>query len=197
MILVLPLIGLLLYYLIQACQKVGQGLRNQQQEKTQALTISDDHDDWDLPALPAAVTADDDDAVDYEDNLLDSPASTPVPFLRGDTVPTAALYIQPTGAAAAAAAVSRWAPTAMVHHDWGASHPEYGKPVKKATWTLAEKAWIQAWIQAHPDQVTGHSRCLKDIQADPDARAIFHSIHVLCGARLRAGFEAAMKSSAM
>jgi hypothetical protein len=189
LILVLPSIGLLLYYLIQACQKVGQGLRNQQQEKT------DNHDDWDLPALPPATV--DDDAVDYEDNLFDSPASTPVPFLRGDTVPTAAVYIQPTGAAAAAAAVSRWAPTAMVHHDWGSSHPEYGKPVKKATWTPAEKAWIQAWIQAHPDQVTGHSRCLKDIQADPDARAIFHSIHVLCGARLRAGFEAAMKSSAV
>jgi hypothetical protein len=189
---VFPLIRFPSYDLIQACQKVGQGLRNQQQEKAQAFSISDDHDDWDLLALPAVA---DDDAVDYEDSLFDSPASTPVPFLRGDIVSTAAVSVQPSGAAAAAAAVSRWAPIPMVHHDWGARHPEYGKPVKKATWTPAEKAWIQAWIQAHPDQVTGHSRCLKDIQADPDARGIFHSIHVLCGARLRAGFEAAMKCS--
>ena len=46
-----------------------------------------------------------------------------------------------------------------------------------------------------PDQSTGHARCLKDIQKDPAARAIFHSIHVLDGARLRAGFDAAVNCS--
>ena len=91
--------------------------------------------------------------------------------------------------------VNRWAPTTLLHYDFGVQHPDYKKPVKRATWTPEEKDWIRTWIKAHPDQVTGHARCLKDIQADAAARAIFHPIHVLDGARLRAGFDAAVKCS--
>jgi hypothetical protein len=136
-----------------------------------------------------------------DDDFFVSPSSSPVPTLRNAAVPIAvakaAVSAAVSSQSAAAAAVNRWAPKAMVHFDWGQRHPDYNKQVKRATWSIEEKAWILAWIKAHPDQVTGHARCLKDIQADAGARAIFHSIHVLDGARLRAGFEAAVKCSAV
>ena len=158
-----------------------------------------DDDEWDLPAFPAAATAGGDAADD--DDFFASPSSTTVPTLRNAAVPialaAAAVSAAVSSQSAAAAAVNRWAPKAMVHFDWGQRHPDYNKQVKRASWSIEEKAWIQDWINAHPDQVTGHARCLKDIQANAAARAIFHSIHVLDSARLRAGFEAAVKSSVL
>lgn len=158
-----------------------------------AQEIEFNEEEWELLSIAAGAAADgeaDDDVFD-----IHSLASTPLPsHCTVPVTPPAAVSIPPT---ATPAAVNRWAPKAMVHFDWGQRHPDYNKQVKRASWSIEEKAWILAWIKAHPDQVTGHARCLKDIQADPAARHIFHSIHVLDGARLRAGFDAAVKSSAV
>ena len=172
------------------CRNRGLGLRHQPEVAPPATSddLNDDDDvDWDLLDIAVAATADG--YGDADDNAFDIHSLSSTPLL---VTPPAAVPIPP-----APAAVNRWAPTTLLHYDWGEKHPDYKKPVKRATWTPEEKAWILAWIKAHPDQVTGHARCLKDIQADAGARAIFHSIHVLDGARLRAGFEAAVKCSAV
>lgn len=196
-----------IYCIFQICsRKAGDGLLIQQQQQQlqekmpvpSSIEVMDD--DWDL--LPLA--ADDGDlnadatSTELDDFFVDhflskTPAGihheVAVPILVGAPVLT-----PPTPVKQFAAADNRWAPTTMVHYDWGKRHPLYGKDVKRAAWSDEEKAWIRDWIKAHPDQPTGHAKCLQDIRADPAARAIFHTIHTFDGARLRAGFEAVMRS---
>ena len=182
------------------CRNRGLGLRLQQQEMAPpppptSDDLNDDDDvDWDLLDIATVDCEADDNAFDIH-SLSSTPLVATPP--AAVSIPPAAVSIPPAAVSIPPAAVNRWAPTTLLHYDWGEKHPDYKKPVKRATWTPEEKAWILAWIKAHPDQVAGHARCLKDIQADAGARAIFHSIHVLDGARLRAGFEAAVKCSAV
>jgi hypothetical protein len=186
----------LLLYLHQVCR--NRGLLQQQEMAPPPPTSDDLNDDdevdWDLLEI---------DTVDCEDegNTFGIHSLSPTPLL---VTPPAAVPIPPAAVSIPLGAVSippaaenRWAPKPLLHYTYGERHPDYNKHVKRATWTPAEKDWILAWIKAHPDQPTGHARCLKDIQEDPAARAIFHSIHVLDGARLRAGFDAAVKCSAV
>lgn len=89
----------------------------------------------------------------------------------------------------------QWAPSGYCHTIWGQQHPDFEKTTaKRAVWSIAEKEWIQRWIQAHPGRETGgYAKCLQDIRADPSARCLFHPLHVLDSSRIRSGFEAAMK----
>ncbi len=159
----------------------------QTSQHVQASTPEVNEEDWELLAIAAAVDVDGDDG--HNDIGFDFHSLSSTPLTHVAITPPSAESIAPTDAAAS----NRWAPKPLLHYTYGERHPDYNKHVKRATWTLAEKDWILAWIKAHPDQATGHARCLKDIQEDPAARAIFHSIHVLDGARLRAGFDAAVK----
>jgi hypothetical protein len=174
------------------CRKAGEGHRQQQvQASTPCIEVNEE--DWELLAIAAAADVDGDDGHNDIGFDFHSLSSTPVSSVTPPSsvsIPTAAVLPIPPGKQ-----VNRWAPTTLLHYDFGVQHPDYKKPVKRATWTAEEKDWILSWIKAHPDQVTGHARCLKDIQADAAARAIFHPIHVLDGARLRAGFDAAVKGS--
>lgn len=90
---------------------------------------------------------------------------------------------------------AQWPKTgSYVTHSWGIHHPEYERVnPKRVTWTAEEMAYIRAWIDSQPVEVSRErlaTRCLAAIQKDPVARAIFHEHHVLGSGRLRNGIDA-------
>jgi hypothetical protein len=82
--------------------------------------------------------------------------------------------------------------------DWGKDHPDYGKSLKKASWSCPEVGWVADFCE---NKVAGNpsakktivAKCLKAIQKDPEAMRIFHANHVLNSSRLRTGYRLAME----
>jgi hypothetical protein len=80
---------------------------------------------------------------------------------------------------------------------WGTLHPDLnrmtasGRPAMRARWTDEEVEWINGWVRQHCTVFTKNrvSLCLKDIQRDPAAIAIFHPNHTLDTCRLKEGFD--------
>ena len=81
---------------------------------------------------------------------------------------------------------------------WGIDHPEYGREnPKRVTWTAEETAYIGAWIDSQPAEMSRErlaTRCLAAIRKDPSAQRIFHEHHILGSERLRNGIEAYFRS---
>lgn len=77
--------------------------------------------------------------------------------------------------------------------DWGTSHPDYGTEKATAQWTQNEKQYLGSWCtrfrERFPDTNNVVARCLKHLQSDPYAVAIFHAHHTLNSARLRNGLR--------
>lgn len=90
--------------------------------------------------------------------------------------------------------------------EWGTGHPDYEKstqkeksPLKRATWTKKEVAYIADYcnqkIKMNPDaKSTIVASCFQHIQRDPEAIPIFHRIHVVDSGRVRSGYRIAMKA---
>lgn len=82
-----------------------------------------------------------------------------------------------------------------LYNDWGLKHPERSLTSnKRVTWSNAEIDYIRNFytktIKANPAaEKTIVSRCLKAIQADQNARHLFHRNHTLTSARLRHGYR--------
>ena len=77
---------------------------------------------------------------------------------------------------------------------WGTAHPDFDEDGQslRAQWTEAEIDYIDHWYRTI--NVDGNtnllaSRCLKWLQACPDAYPIFHEIHTLNSRRLLAGIN--------
>lgn len=77
--------------------------------------------------------------------------------------------------------------------DWGTIHPDYNTTKPTATWTIAEKHFVGTWCanfrQEHPGSSNAVAKCLKHIQAHPEAISIFHQYHTLDCTRLRNGLR--------
>lgn len=82
------------------------------------------------------------------------------------------------------------APQAQVL-DWGTRHPDYATTKATATWTHEEKQYVGTWCAnyrlRYPESSNAVAQCLKHIQRDPEAIAIFHKFHTLDCTRLRNG----------
>jgi len=100
---------------------------------------------------------------------------------------------------------NRWAATVAVPPiQWGTKHPvkmmnEHGKRVARAKWTDEEVTYIYKWckmqMRTNPCVSFKVSKCLSHILADPDAIAIFHSLHTLDSSRLMTGFKKLQEKS--
>ncbi len=81
---------------------------------------------------------------------------------------------------------------------WGVDHPQFSKEnPKRVPWTAEETAYIGAWIDSQPAEVSRErlaTRCLAAIRKDPSAQRIFHQHHVLGSERLRNGIDAYYRS---
>ena len=76
--------------------------------------------------------------------------------------------------------------------EWGANHPDYDphKLARRAQWTEEEMAMIDHWftnvnINGNTNLVS--ARCLKWVQACPDAYPVFHEIHISSSSRFKSG----------
>lgn len=81
------------------------------------------------------------------------------------------------------------------YNDWGVKHPNRNVANnKRVKWSDEEIGYIRAFyyrtIKVNPEaEKTIVSRCLRAIQGDSKARAIFHRNHTLTSARLRHGYR--------
>ena len=77
--------------------------------------------------------------------------------------------------------------------DWGTSHPDYLTEKPTAQWTQCEKQYLGLWCSRFkdnfPDASNVVAKCLKHLQSDQHAIAIFHAHHTLNSARLRNGLR--------
>jgi hypothetical protein len=82
--------------------------------------------------------------------------------------------------------------------EWGTQHPDYKTDKTKATWTIDEIKYIDKWLKNNSHIETNrYSALLKYILTDLNAMPIFHEIHILNSARIRAGVDAHTKWKAL
>lgn len=86
----------------------------------------------------------------------------------------------------------------LVHAPWGTKHPSYNKTTPKnmrVHWSKDEIDYICQWIITNKDTLAVNrvAKCLHHIEQDDQAYPIFHVNHVLTSARLRTGYDKAIK----
>lgn len=86
----------------------------------------------------------------------------------------------------------------LVHAPWGTNHPAYNKTTPKnmrVQWSNEEIEYIMKWIVQNKDTLAVNrvAKCLHHIEQDEQAYPVFHLNHVLTSARLRTGYDKAMK----
>lgn len=79
---------------------------------------------------------------------------------------------------------------AVVDEEWGIEHPEFLKPNRRVSWSVAEKEFIRDWLDNNDGFTKNRAtQLLKHIRENKSVHKIFHLNHIVDSTRLRHGIR--------